>query len=85
MLIFQIVTFKSNSLDHIQGMILESEEEISMLKKQKEEYEEKIEELVWSEQLLKKANNQLLDALDKEAEKVEQLTAQVNKLQQGNN
>ena len=72
-------------MDYIQGMILESEEEISMLKKQKEEYEEKIEELVWSEQLLKKANNQLLDALDKEAEKVEQLTAQVNKLQQGNN
>ena len=72
-------------MDLIQGLILEAEDNIAVLKHQNQKYEEKIEELEWSEKLLKKANNTLFDELDKETEKVQQLTATIENMQQGNN
>ena len=71
-------------MDHIQGLILENEEEKQWLKKQNAEYQERIEDLTWSEQLYKNSNIKLMDELEKETEKVEKLTSEMKRKQQGN-
>ena len=71
-------------MDHIQGLILEAEKEKQWLKKQNAEYEERIEDLTWSEQLYKNSNIKLMDELEKETEKVEKLTSEMKRKQQGN-
>ena len=61
----QLAEFQSTSSN--ENVVTTVIEENLRLKKQNEEYQEKIEELSWSENLYKQANNKLLDALDKSA------------------
>lgn len=69
--------FKSNSLNTVQGQILELAEEVAVLNNQLKKQKEEIKWLTWGEEVAKKAKIQAYDLLEEESQKVEQLTQEI--------